>query len=289
MTATIPPSPHKRPRILDWTEKAKAWGLDPGDLNTAPEPVDGPLIGNCDDFHTVLACDGSFRLVEQIESMWLARCDRCRGETTVPGWAVDPSVRRQSRLSTAGLPDLFAGRKLQRTPDNAAVLDAMRNWVDSYDAHADSRPDQIASLLPAPCLYGQPGRGKTHCLVALCERVIAELDLSVAFTTTRDLLHDLQRFDSDIVRGQAWERAITVDVLALDDLGSEQSTDWRLDQLAHLIDTRYQAERPIVVATNYPPSAWEQVLDARTISRLSAMTWPVELQDVDRRQPQEAA
>jgi hypothetical protein len=282
-----PPSPHKRPRPLDWNQKAKAWGIDPADLNTEPEPVDGPLVDGCDRFHSQLACPGSFRITSQEDAVWEATCDHCRAVTGIPARAMDPQIRRDAKLKAAGLPDLFAGRKLQRTPDNAPVLDGLRNWVDSY-AKSGKHADRLGSLLPAPCLYGQPGRGKTHCLVAICERVIAELDLSVAFTTTRSLLHDLQRFDADVIRGRAWERAVTVDVLALDDLGSEQSTDWRLDQLAHLIDARYQAERPVVVATNYPPAAWEQVLDARTISRLSAMTWPIELTGDDRRQPNDS-
>ena len=104
------------------------------------------------------------------------------------------------------------------------------------------------------------------------------------FTAVRLLLRDLQRFDNDVVRGQAWERAVTVPVLALDDLGAERVTDWRLDQIADLVDERWQAERPIVVASNFPPKLWRDAVEERTASRLAGMTFPVELCGRDRRQ-----
>jgi DNA replication protein DnaC len=40
-------------------------------------------------------------------------------------------------------------------------------------------------------------------------------------------------------------------VLVLDDLGKERPTEWAVEQLFSIINTRYDAKRPIIVTTNY--------------------------------------
>ena len=98
------------------------------------------------------------------------------------------------------------------------------------------------------------------------------------------LLDELQEaFGDDREHRRVWQRATTVDVLALDDVGAEQATDWRQERLARLVDERYQQNRPVLLATNFPPAAWEEMLGARTVSRLQGMTMPMELTGSDRR------
>lgn len=240
--------------------------------------TDAPVIGYASRFHAVPSCPGSFRVTDQSDAVWIARCDECDEQVGVPARELDPAVRRAARRAAAYLPDSFAGRHIDRTPEREPVLRSLRQWLAGYDPSLGA-----ASLLPAPCIWGDTGRGKSCILTATCERVIDELDLAVAWCSTRSLLHDLQRFDSDTIRGAAWDRAASVDVLALDDLGAERPTDWRIDQLAHLIDERYQSERPILIATNYSPNDWPQILDARTVSRLRQMVFPIELSGPDRR------
>lgn len=282
----------KSPARAPFAALAERLGVDLNAPSPEPEPITGPLLGGCDRFHAVEGCSGSFRLVDQSGPVWTAACDRCRAETTVSAKAVDPQVRRDALLARAGLPDTFDAAPFVRDVDNAPALDALRQWLAAFDGSAN-RAERPGTLLPAPCLYGLQGRGKSHLLTVTCRRVIEECELAVAFTSTRSLLADLQRFDNDVIRGAAWNRATTVDLLAVDDLGAERTTDWRLEQLAQLVDERYQRQLPILIATNYQPSEWEQVLDARTVSRLRQMTFPLELKGSDRRlrqsQSEEAA
>lgn len=253
------------------------------------EPVEGTPAGACCE---LLAdgstCEGNV-LRRRDGDFVVHQCESCRFDHgSVHVRRADPSVRHETWLEQAQLPAQFADRTFERDEENAPALAALRQWLDSFDGSA-KRADRPATLLPAPCLYGLLGRGKTLLLVKTCQRVIEECDLPVAFRSARGLLRDLQRFDNDVIRGEAWERAMTVDVLALDDLGAERTTDWRLDQLAHLIDERYQRQLPILVATNYQLAQWEEVLDARTVSRLAHMTFPIELKGPDRRLEREAA
>lgn len=237
-------------------------------------------FGACPSGHPGDRCQGTLLLAEKEGPIWVFRCDRCGYETGVPTTAINPDTTRKRRLEQTDIPHRFYGLRFEQDAYNRPALELVHSWL----AGADENPvDRATSLLPAPALWGAPGRGKTHLLAAISARLVRELDLSVWFRSARQLLRGLQEFE-DGTAERVWARATTVDVLALDDLGAQRGTEWRHDQLADLIDERYQRELPVLVATNYAPTAWEGVLDERTRSRLRGMTFSVELKGRDRRQ-----
>ncbi len=61
------------------------------------------------------------------------------------------------------------------------------------------------------------------------------------------------------------------DLLHLDDVGAENRTDWALEQLYSIINTRYEEERSIVVTTNLKPDELADQIGPRTVSRLTEM------------------
>ena len=46
------------------------------------------------------------------------------------------------------------------------------------------------------------------------------------------------------------DRLAAVDLLHIDDLGAENTTDWVLEQLYSIVNTRYEDERAMIVTTN---------------------------------------
>ena len=68
--------------------------------------------------------------------------------------------------------------------------------------------------------------------------------------------------DSAIQRKQ---QAMTADVLLLDDVGAESETAWTQEQLYQVLNARYNARAPTVIATNRHP----QQLEPRIRSRLA--------------------
>ena len=179
--------------------------------------------------------------------------------------------RCAERIKRSGIPRTLMGKRLSDDEGNHDALELVRCWLHEDD------------WMPAPAFWGLPGRGKTHLLAAVCVRVILDYNKPTLFCSARGLLRQLQRFDAEAEA--TWQRARAIRVLALDDLGAEQATDWRHDQIAELIDERYERGLPTVIATNYPPSMWSDVMDERTASRLRGMVLPVELKGNDRRQP----
>lgn len=227
-------------------------------------------LGRCGAFTENSRCDGFVIAIEHVGSLIEGKCSKCGTWAAVPAAKVDPAISRQQKLQRAELPQKFFGIKFAETEDNRTALDHVRDWIASYHS----------AKLPAPALWGLPGRGKSHLLTAIGARLIRERDQDVMFRDVRQLLRELQDWEN---AERTMARACSVDVLLLDDLGVEMATDWRKDQLADVIDSRYRLDKPIVVATNFTPSMWADAADERTASRLRGMTFPVELRGVDRR------
>jgi len=215
-------------------------------------------------------CRGA--VTREVAGDWVYfRCEKCGVERAGHVNRFDRRGQRQASLERAGLPPAFFNKTFDGTPDNREARRIVREWLAQLGT----------GMLPAPALYGLNGRGKSHLLTAICERLINEHDKNVLFRSSRQLMRELTDFEN---RDRLWERLVSVDVLALDDVGAEQDTEWRFDQLADLLDEREQRELPVLVTTNFRPEAWSRRFGERTASRLRGMTLAVELGGSDRRQ-----
>jgi DNA replication protein DnaC len=106
----------------------------------------------------------------------------------------------------------------------------------------------------------------------LVSKTALERGHSVAIYSLPKLLARIRRtYDADA--GEAsylefFERLTSVDLLHIDDLGAEKSSDWVLEQLYALINERYETRRSIVVTTNLDQPRLEDQIGSRTVSRL---------------------
>jgi DNA replication protein DnaC len=103
-------------------------------------------------------------------------------------------------------------------------------------------------------LHGPPGVGKTHLSVATLAHVIRERGAVGLFYDTRDLLklirstynHENQTSEMDVLRP-----VMTADVLVLDDLGAEKTSEWVDETLNLIVNTRYSEKRVTLFTSNY--------------------------------------
>ena len=93
---------------------------------------------------------------------------------------------------------------------------------------------------------GEPGTGKTFyaCCIAnaLIDRgVFAFITNVVAITRT---------FGEDETRRKLLNYTAQADLMILDDLGAERSTEYAIEQLYAIVDQRYRSGKPLIVTTN---------------------------------------
>ena len=113
---------------------------------------------------------------------------------------------------------------------------------------------------------------------------------SVIFGDVPALLADLKAtFDSGGTE-QLLDCYCNCDLLILDDLGAGQMTDWSVGTIYQIVNSRYSAEKSIVVTSNYDLSGLEEILSRkgdvagkRIVSRLREITFQCFLGTKDRR------
>ena len=66
-----------------------------------------------------------------------------------------------------------------------------------------------------------------------------------------------------------------MDLLIIDDLGTEQDTEWSRSRIYNIIDNRYRNGLPLIVSTNKSIDQLKNMYHERTIDRLLEMATPI--------------
>lgn len=113
---------------------------------------------------------------------------------------------------------------------------------------------------------GTYGCGKTHLAAAIANDRV-ERGLPVLLVVVPDLLDYLRAAyapNSPATYDERFEQVRQVELLILDDLGTQNATPWAAEKLYQLLNYRYNAELPTVITTNQGL----QDMDPRLASRL---------------------
>jgi len=131
---------------------------------------------------------------------------------------------------------------------------------------------------------GDVGTGKTT-LAMLVSKAALEAGRSVAIYSLPRLLNLVREaIGSEEGKLDLLDRLGTVDLLHIDDVGAEHTSEWVLEQLYSIVNTRYEDQRSIVVTTNFKPNELEAQIGKRIVSRLHEMCGdPLGLFGSDRR------
>jgi DNA replication protein DnaC len=209
-------------------------------------------------------CDGSGFLYD--EERRRARPCTCRPAR---------QARRRAAAVAGRLPKRFRAVSLDREPvlsierANPHVVREVRGYVRAVAERLDAGR--------GIWFTGDVGTGKTT-LAMLISKAAMQADRTVAIYSLPRLLTMLRETFADDARyslSDLMDRLCAVDLLHIDDVGAEQTSDWVLEQLYTIVNTRYEDGRALVLTTNLvgtdDAEALRRQIGARTVSRIYEM------------------
>lgn len=167
---------------------------------------------------------------------------------------------------------------------NKKVLDNLKNYSEKLVNGIEKK-----GLI----LIGNNGVGKTHLACSIANKLI-ENGIPVIYGTLINLLAELRNSydtDNNISEMEIIKLYENVDLLIIDDLGKEKPSEWGLEKLFTIVNSRYENNLPVIITTNYNQNSLVERLSLNgeietaksIISRLYEMCYLVKIDDIDHR------
>lgn len=133
-------------------------------------------------------------------------------------------------------------------------------------------------------LWGDVGTGKTF--VASCiANYLLQKKVTVMMTSLIKITNDLQGFNI-ANKNEYMDNLNKFKLLILDDLGAERQSDYALEQVFNVIDSRYKNEQPVIITTNLTLTELKNPTDQkykRIYDRILEMCVPLKFEGTSQR------
>ena len=178
-------------------------------------------------------------------------------------------IARIQRLKAAALQDkaLWAYTFDRDNGSNPAM-----RYARSYAAHWAVMREKGTGLL----LWGDVGTGKTFAAACIAHAVM-EQGYPVLMTNFGKILNSLSGMFSED-RNQYLASLNEFDLLIIDDLGVERNSEYALEQVYNVVDSRYLSRLPFIITTNLTLSNMKNPSDlahARIYDRILERCIPI--------------
>lgn len=191
-------------------------------------------------------------------------------------------IIKNSKMSKRNLNYKFDN--FESNNSNKKVLDNLKNYSEKLVDGIEKK-----GLI----LIGDNGVGKTHLACSIANKLI-ENGIPIIYGTLINLLAELRNSydtDNNISEMEIIKLYENVDLLIIDDLGKEKPSEWGLEKLFTIINSRYENNLPVIITTNYNQNSLVERLSLNgeietaksIISRLYEMCYLVKIDDIDHR------
>lgn len=188
----------------------------------------------------------------------------------------DERALRLRKIRMESFEDTDYSRATFDADDNAnpVISKQMRNYAKHFQTFKDNGQGLI--------LFGDVGTGKTFASACIANALIDE-GYHVHMTNFPDLIKKIQR---DAFTVDYTKILSGYDLLIIDDLGVERSSEYMQENVFNIIDARYRANKPIIISTNLTAEELKHpkdVMAARIYGRILEKCLPVRFEGIDRR------
>lgn len=167
----------------------------------------------------------------------------------------------------------FGGSKHMKCTFESSQKTELLTIAENYAANFRDFRKQGKGLL----LWGTVGTGKSHMAACIANQLIDEgyRVLMTNFPTAVNILQS--SFEG---RQEYIDSLMKYDLLILDDLGAERSTEYMQEQVFNIVDARYRSGLPMIVTTNLTNDELKKpsnIGDARIYDRILEKCHPVKV------------
>lgn len=159
----------------------------------------------------------------------------------------------------------FDNFKLDYYPEGAGTSPRrrMESVLDFCKTYAAEFSQKSSSLL----LYGHTGLGKTHLSLAIAGKVV-EAGHGVIYSSAQNLFNKLEKEKFGRSDGNTEENILGCDLLIIDDLGAEFTTQFTVSALYNIVNSRELEGKPTIISTNLTPEQLLSTYSERIASRI---------------------
>ncbi|HCC34473.1 MAG TPA: ATP-binding protein [Ruminococcaceae bacterium] len=136
-----------------------------------------------------------------------------------------------------------------------ALLEYCRNYAGNFSPGS-----------PNLLFMGATGLGKTHLSLAIAN-VALDLGFGVLYGSAQDFLHRIEKEHFGRAAGDTLDSLLSCDLLILDDLGTEFSSQFITSVIYNLVNTRILTRKPTIINTNLGIKELESRYTQRIVSR----------------------
>lgn len=175
---------------------------------------------------------------------------------------------KSSSMIADSLKEAGFSRYVERK-DNAKALKVARKYVQNFREMEKQNQGII--------FYGPVGTGKSF-TAACIANALMEQAVSVIMTSFVKILQDIQ--SGEMTESKYIEIMDGVSLLIIDDLGAERNTDYALEKVYNVIDSRVRKNSPMILTTNLTMQELMTPTDiryGRIYDRILEVCYPVEL------------
>ena len=200
-------------------------------------------------------------------------CKKCEDKGSVNGYVCDcfktllRSIEYEKLCSQLPVDKCrFDNFRLDYYPEGAGISPKKR--MESVFGYCKAYAEDFGKGSPSLLLYGMTGLGKTHLSLAIAGKAV-ERGHGVIYTTSQNLFNRLEREKFGRSEDNTTEQSILdCDLLIIDDLGAEFSTQFTVSVLYNIINCRDLEGRPTIISTNLTPEKIKDVYSDRIASRI---------------------
>ena len=212
---------------------------------------------------------GVFSTIDQFGIEYTGKCLRCIEEqamaetTELKQRREDPALQLRNRMIDAGIPDDYL--------DESFSTYTFDGWDDPHRGFVEYSRLFVENMERTLVLLGKPGVGKTHIACSILHEMLAK-GLWVLYVTEGALLRQIRSTFSK--RGGQTEEDVfklytACECLVIDEMGIAPWSEYSVQSLADIIDTRVSQKRKTIFLGNMDTGTFKRHLSDASISRIN--------------------